>query len=749
VTEGASNTGDFVATSATQNKTFFERLKEQGDLFTAMALMAFMIIMVVPLPPIVMDMFLAISITISLLVLLVTFYVNNPIEFSIFPTLLLATTLFRLSLNVATTRLILMGGHSGGDAAGNIIQAFGHVVVGGNYVVGLVVFTILVVINFVVITKGSGRVAEVAARFTLDAMPGKQMAIDAELNSGVIDDVTARERRDLVMREADFYGAMDGASKFIRGDAIAGILITLINIVGGIIIGVVQNGLDIGTAIENYTILTIGDGLVGQIPALVISAAAGMLVTRVPDADQKSLHSQFGSQLFSSPRALMLLSATLFLFVFIPGLRLPFSILGCIFAVVAWQARHNDSRVVSPGGDGARAVGANGAPVESAEDSKSQEEDTLESLMSVEAIAIELGVDLISLVDENKGGNLVERISRIRRQIVQDTGLIVPSVTLRDNFSLDGGEYRILLRGEEIGRGRVVPRQHLAINPGDADSGLDGLKTIDPVFGLEAIWIIEKNRLDAQAKGYTVVDVPTVVTTHLTEILSQYGHELYSRNQLNNMLERVAEESPKLVEELVPDQLSRASVLRVFRNLLREGVSVRDATTIVEALAEHSTRLKDPNSLTEFVRQRLSRHITHRYATPEGVLHYIALAPDTEEAISRALHTSESGAMSLSLDPEQARLLLTGLRDAAESWNGAGDVVVLCPPLARGPLRMLSGKVIPRVAIVSAAELLPTIRLDRVASVSLERGVIIGKNKQLKSNAPRPNGDHNPVAKAG
>jgi flagellar biosynthesis protein FlhA len=306
-----------------------------------------------------------------------------------------------------------------------------------------------------------------------------------------------------------------------------------------------------------------------------------------------------------------------------------------------------------------------------------------------------------------------------------------------------------VLRGEEIGRGRVVPRQHLAINPGDADPGLKGLKTIDPVFGLEALWITDSGRLDAQAKGYTVVDVPTVITTHLTEILHQYGHELYSRNQLNNMLDRVGEENPKLVEELVPDQLPRSSVLRVFRNLLREGVSVRDATTIIEALAEHAPRLKDPNSLTEFVRQRLARHLTHRYATPEGYLHYIALAPDTEEVISRALHTSESGSMSLALDPEAARKLLTGLRDAAEAWNGPGDVVVLCPPLARGPLRNLSSKVIPRVAIVSAAELLPTIRLERVATVSMNDGVSFGKQKELKSNTGRPNGERTPVEQAG
>ena len=659
-----------------------------------------------------MDMFLALSITVSILVLLVTFYVNNPVQFSIFPTLLLATTLFRLSLNVATTRLILMGGHGGADAAGNIIQTFGHVVVGGNYVVGLVVFSILVVINFVVITKGAGRVAEVAARFTLDAMPGKQKAIDAELKAGHIDEPTARRRRDSIMKEADFYGAMDGASKVIRGDAIAGILITLINIVGGIIIGVVQNGLDLSTALENYTVLTIGDGLVGQIPALVISAAAGMLVTRVPDNDSQGLHGQFGSQLFSSPRALMMLSASLFLFVFIPGLRLPFFILGGIVGIAAWQNRHNDSYIGGSGPEGKPTVGADGQAVDaSGAAEEPDEETTLEGLMTVEAIAIELGVDLIQLVDESKGGNLVERISRIRRQMVQDLGLIVPSVHLRDNLRLDGGEYRVVLRGEEVGRGRVVPRQHLAINPGDAEPNLSGLKCIDPVFGLEALWITDKNKLDAQAKGYTVVDVPTVLTTHLTEILQQYGHELFSRNQLHNMLERVGEENPQLVEELIPDQLPRSSVLRVFRNLLREGVSVRDGTTILEALAEHAPRIKDANSLTEFVRQRLARHLTHRYATADNVLNYIALAPDTE-VIARSLHLRVR-LDEPRLDPENARRLLTGLRDAAEAWNGEGDVVVLCPPLARGPLRMLSGKVIPRVAIVSAAELLPTIRLQR------------------------------------
>jgi flagellar biosynthesis protein FlhA len=722
-----------LASTATSTSTIIDKIRSSGDIFTALLLMSFMVIMVAPVPPLAMDMLLAISIMLALLVLLVTFYVQNPIQFSIFPTMLLATTLFRLSLNVATTRLILLEGHEGGNAAGEIIRVFGQVVVGGNYVVGMVVFTILVVINFVVITKGAGRVAEVAARFTLDAMPGKQMAIDAELNSGHIDEKEAGRRRDVVGREADFYGAMDGASKFIRGDAIAGILITLINIVGGIIIGVVQNDLSLNTALQNYTVLTIGDGLVGQIPALVVSAAAGMLVTRVPDREDQQLHGQFAEQLFGSPRALAVLSGVLFSFMLIPGLRLPFFALGSLMGVIAWKTKDN-----KPLATGSQAGGtADGG--DEAVDADPNAEPSMSALLHVEPLALELGVDLINLVDERKGGNLIERIQRIRRQMVQDLGLIVPSVHLRDNLRLDGGEYRILLRGEEIGRGKVVPRQCMAINPGDAKAKLRGIKTKDPVFGLDAFWIADRNKMEAQSKGYTVVDVPTVLTTHLTEMLNQYGHELFGRTQLSDHLERVSEANPRLIEELMPDPVPRATILKIFRNLLREGVSVRDAQTILEAVSDHAGRITDPDALTEFVRQRLARHLTHRYAD-EGVLHYIGLAPDTEDAISRAIHSNDAGAISLALDPEQARLLLTGLRDAAESWSGSSEVVVLCPPLARGALRRLAEKVIPRVPIVSAAELLPTIRLERIAVVSLTDGVRTNQPNQLKDERNRPNG---------
>ncbi len=600
----------------------------------------------------------------------------------------------------------------GPEAAGNIIGTFGRVVIGGSYVVGLVVFVILVVINFIVISKGAGRIAEVAARFTLDAMPGKQMAIDADLNAGLINEGEARRRREFITREADFYGAMDGASKFIRGDAIAGILITLVNIIGGVLIGVLQEGLSLSDAAQVYTVLTIGDGLVSQVPALIISAAAGMLVTRVNDGEKLALHDQFSNQLFGSSRALGLLAAGLFSFVLMPGLRVPFFLLGLVAAVFAWRKAQDDRAAAGGVGRGASLEDPTAIPPDAGEA-------PVEALLKVEPIAVELGVDLILLVDEKRGGSLVERIQRIRRQVAQDVGLLVPPVHLRDNLKLESGEYRVLLRGEEVARGKVMARMLLAINPGDAKPGLRGHRGKDPVFGLESTWINEPQRLQAQTLGHTVVDVPTIVTTHLTEVIQQYGHELFSRQQLQELLDRVVQENPRLVEDLIPDVLSRGVVLKVFRNLLRERVSVRDVSAILEALADHASRVKDPDVLTEFVRHRLARHITRRFAAEDGVIHYIGLAPDAEEAISQGLHTGEGGAVNLTLDPADARRLLMGIRDAGDKWKGSVEVVLLSPPLARGPLRRLTEKVVPRIPVVSPAELLPEVRLERVAVVSL------------------------------
>ena len=684
----------------------FARLSQHRDLLLAASAFALLAIMVVPLPPLLLDMLIAGSFCLSLLVFLTTLYVRKPLEFSVFPTILLVATVYRLSLNVASTRLILLSSENGQSAAGRIIEAFGQFVVGGNYAVGLVVFVILVVINFIVVTKGAGRVAEVSARFTLDAMPGKQMAIDAELNAGVIDEREARRRRSEVSREADFYGSMDGASKFIKGDAIAGIVITLVNVIGGIFIGVVQGGMGFGEALQQYTILTIGDGLVGQIPALIVSAAAGMLVTRVPDEHVNTLDDQISNQLFGSPRVLGVLAAALGGFALVPGLRIPFALIGGVVGVVAWQINKH-------------------GPSESPEDEEAAEATRdrplgPEDLLGLEPLAIEVGIDLLYLVDEARGGDLVERIQRIRNQFAQDLGVVLPSVHLRDDMRLGGGSYRILLRGEEIGRGDVHARQHLAIDPGDATGKLKGIPGTDPVFGLPAFWIPQGQVLRAQAKGYTVVDVATVLTTHLTELLGLYSFELYDTSQLVRTLERTREASPRLVDDLVPDTLPRQALLKVFRNLLREGVSVRDVQSILETLADYAPKTKDADILTEFVRQRLARHITRRFADDEGRIHYLALGSDAEDAVTRGLQ-GEGGAMNLVMDPEQVRMLLEQIKLKSETFSGPGQLVVLCPPLARGPFRRLAERVVPRVPVLSPNELQAGARLERVGVVSLAR----------------------------
>ncbi len=683
-----------------------KQLTKNSDLLMAGAAFGLLGIMVVPLPSIVLDMLIAGSFCLSLLVFLTTLYVRKPLDFSVFPTVLLVTTVYRLSLNVASTRLILLSSEDGQSAAGRIIEAFGQFVVGGNYAVGLVVFVILVVINFIVVTKGAGRVAEVSARFTLDAMPGKQMAIDAELNAGLIDEHQAKIRRSEVSREADFYGSMDGASKFIKGDAIAGIIITLVNVIGGIFIGVVQGGMGFTEALEQYTILTIGDGLVGQMPALIVSAAAGMLVTRVPDEFVNTLDDQVGNQLFGSPRVLGVLAVALGGFALVPGLRVPFALVGGVIGVLAWQI--NKRGPLDPQAE------------EGAEETVRDRPLSPEDLLGLEPLAIEVGIDLLYLVDEARGGDLVERIQRIRNQFAQDLGVVLPSVHLRDDMRLEGGTYRILLRGEEVGTGTIHARQHLAIDPGDASGKLKGIPGTDPVFGLPAFWIPQSQVLRAQAKGYTVVDVATVLTTHLTELLHLYAHELYDTSQLVRTLERARQDSPRLVDDLVPDQLNRQALLKVFRNLLREGVSVRDVGSILEALAEYAPKTKDPDILTEFVRQRLARHITRRFSDDDGRIHYLALGGDAEDAVSRGLQ-GDNGSMNLVMDPDQVRQLLEQIKLKSETFAGPGQLVVLCPPLARGPFRRLAERVVPRVPVLSPNELQAGARLEKVGVIGFSR----------------------------
>jgi flagellar biosynthesis protein FlhA len=684
--------------------TIVDRIRDQGDFVLAGGVIGLVGIMLVPLPPFLLDLLLSSSIALALLLFLGAMYARKPVEFSVFPTVLLVATVFRLALNVASTRLILLHGSDGTSAAGSVIESFGQFVVGGNYVVGAIVFAILVIINFVVITKGSGRVAEVAARFTLDALPGKQMAIDAELNAGMIDESTARTRRSEVTREADFYGAMDGASKFIRGDAIAGIIITMVNVIGGAVIGVAQKGMPLGEAVQTYSILTIGDGLAGQVPALVVSIAAGMLVTRVQDVRDRALHLQVGSQLLENPRVMALVTAALLGLALIPGLRIPFLLLAALSGFLAWS----------------------GPPTVTEEDEdepspQASREPTPADLLPIETLAIEVAVDVLYLVDERRGGEILQRIQRIRSQFATDLGLLIPSVHLRDDMNLGNGQYVVRLRGEEIGRGRVYPRQHMALDPGTAQGQVEGIATTDPVFGLPAWWILDEHVLRAQQLGYSVVDVPTVLTTHLVELLYTHGHEIFDGPQLDEMLARISETDRRLVDDLVPDTLSRQTLLRVFRNLIREGISVRDGQTILEALARFADRTTEADVLTEFVRQGMARHITHRFTDEDGAIHYVRLAQDAEAAVLRGLQSTNGQAPNLVLDPEIARILIVGLREKVESYGGPGQAVVLCPPLARGALKRLLERVLPRIPVLSSAELLATAKLEPVGTVQLSQ----------------------------
>lgn len=684
--------------------SFMASVRANGDVALAFGVFGMLALLMVPLPPLMLDIFLALSITLSLLIFLVSLYVKRPVDFSSFPIILLIATLFRLSLNVASTRLILLNGASGPGAAGHVIEAFGNFVVGGNYVVGFILFSILLVINFIVITKGAGRVAEVAARFTLDALPGKQMAVDAELNAGLIDEKVAKRRRAEVSREADFYGAMDGASKFIKGDAIAAIVIMLINLLAGVIIGVGMHGLSLKTAAANYTLLTIGDGLASQVPALIVSSAAGLLVTRVSAVDEESLDAQFGTQLLGNPRALAVLAGLASTFILVPGLRIPFSVITVLLGGLAYVLRDVPEKVVTP------EAAAAAVPTEQ----------KIEDMLRVEPLVVEVGLDLVYLVDEKRGGALVERIQKIRKQVAQNLGVMLPPVHLRDNVRLGAGQYRVLLRGEVIGTGKIVAKQLLALDPGTATGTLAGTRGVDPVYGLKGFWIPEANKLRAQSQGFTVVDAPTVLTTHLDDLLRRHAHEVYGRQQLADALERVTADNPRLVEELIPDPLPRAAVLRVFRNLIAEGVGVRDTQAVLEALAEYAPRTRDPEVLTEFVRQRMCRAVTARFLGEDGTLYYLGLGSDAEDAVVRGLQGGEGGTMTLMLDPDTTRRLIGAIRSQTESWGGGGELVLLVPPLARGPIRRLLEKALPRVPVLSPGEIVPGTPLNRAAEIRLK-----------------------------
>jgi len=711
--------------------SWLKRILSGGEVLLPIAFVVVIMLMVIPVPTGVLDLFLALNISLSLMVLLLAIYTLRPLEFSTFPSVLLVLTLFRLSLNVASTRLILGRGAEGPGAAGHVIQAFGNFVVGGSYVVGTVIFLILVVINFVVITKGAGRIAEVAARFTLDAMPGKQLAVDAELNAGLLSEREARERRRAIEAEADFYGAMDGASKFVRGDAIAGVLIAGINIVGGLIIGVLQGGLGIQDAAQIYTTLTIGDGLVSQMPALLVSTAAGIIVTRA--ASGTDLGSEVTSQLLLNPRVLGTVAAILVGFAILPGLpSLPFLILSCAMGGVAYAMRAAADETAKKS---AAAAGA-----EAGKAGESSDVPARAALPTpLDVLELEVGYELVPLVDGKQGGELIERIRALRAQLGQELGIAIPPVHIRDNLQLKPGEYAVLLRGVEIARAETRVGYVLAINPGGADASFPGIPCKEPAFGLEALWVPAVDRERAQISGYTVVDVATVVVTHLTELIRRHAFELLGRQEVQAMLDQLAKTHPKAVEELVPQLLGVGGVQKVLQGLLRENVSVRDLLTVVEALADHAGTSKDPQVLMEHVRQALARSIVQRYVGRDRVLHVMTLAPALERAIGDSVHRNDDGAV-LALEPGLAQRLLGKLAEVAEPFALQGrQPVLLCSSGIRGHLRRFLERFLPSMVLLAPAEIPATVRLQSLGVVRVEddREAAAGEPGAAVFNVPR------------
>jgi flagellar biosynthesis protein FlhA len=659
------------------------------------AILSVVVLMIVPMPPLLLDLLLSIDIGLAVVLLLTAIYVKDAVEFSVFPSLLLVLTLLRLALNVAGTRLILLHGADGVDAAGHVIMAFGQFVVGGSFVVGIVVFVVLIAIQFVVINHGAVRISEVTARFTLDALPGKQMAIDADLNAGLIDERQARERRERIRREADFYGAMDGAIRFTQRDALAAILITGVNIVAGLIIGVLQYDMPLLEAAETFTILTVGEGLVTAIPALLVSMSGGLITTRA--ASEDGLGEEVASQLLTRARPLAVGAGTLFLFAAIPGLpKLAFIVVGGGLALLAYLNRH---AVVQAA---AEEPAATPAPSPS---------DTPE-VGTVDPLGVEVGYALISLVDEKQGGTLLSRIRAIRKQIALDSGLVVPPVHVADNLQLGPRTYAILVKGVEVARGELMPDRMLAINPGTASTTVEGLATREPAFGLPAFWIPTEQRDRASTAGYTVVDPTTALSTHLSEIVRGFLPDLLSRQHTKELLDKVAQSSPRLVEDLVPKVLATGDVQRVLRQLLRERVPIRDLTTILEALSDAAAVTKDPDALTEAVRAQLGRSICKLYQSDRGELVTINLAPTLEERLMRSIVRTDQGAV-LALEPAEAQNMAGKIARALE--QAVAQPVLLCTPALRPHLWRLFSRVLPTIGVLSHSEVPSHIRIAPVA----------------------------------
>lgn len=684
----------------------FEKYSKNVDLLMAIAILAILAVMIIPLPAVLLDLALTLSLASSILILLVSLYAKRALDFSVFPSLLLLTTLFRLSLNVATTRLILSEGQGGSASAGAVVHAFGSFVVGDNYVIGFIVFMILIIINFVVITKGSGRVAEVAARFTLDAMPGKQMSIDADLNAGLINEEQARKRRKEIEGEADFYGAMDGASKFVRGDAIAGIIIMAVNIIGGLLIGVLQHGLDIATAAETYTKLTIGDGLVTQIPALIISTAAGIIVTRTGSDDD--MGTEVVTQLFLNPRAMYIGGGVIAFLGMVPGLPgVPFFTLAGGFAAVGWVVERFQKEEAFE------------AKRKSDEQAAKPEKEKVETLLPLDLVELEVGYGLINIVESQQSGDLLERIVSIRKQFALDMGIIVPSIHIRDNLQLEPGEYRVLIKGNRVGGGTLRPDYLMAMDPGNTTARVDGIPTREPAFGLDALWIGKSSREEAELAGYTVVDLPTVMATHLTEIVRTHAHELLGRQEVAGLVENLKKSYPKVVEDLIPDPLSIGVVVKVLQNLLREQVSIRDLLTIFETLADEAGRTKDADLLTESVRKAMARGISARYKDDRSKINVMNLDSRLEELVSNSLLQTDQG-VQLVMDPRAASDMIEGIASTIERHPEiAGQPILLVSPTTRRHISKLTNRFIPQLVVLSHNEISTDVNIRSVATVEI------------------------------
>ena len=655
-----------------------------GNLGVPLALLIILAMVILPMPPFLLDVAFTFNIALSIVVLLVCVYALRPLDFAAFPTILLIATLMRLALNVASTRVVLLKGHEGGDAAGKVIEAFGSVVIGGNYVVGIIVFLILVLINFVVVTKGAGRIAEVSARFTLDAMPGKQMAIDADLNAGLVTADEAKQRRADVTNEADFYGSMDGASKFVRGDAIAGILILVINLIGGLLIGMLQHGLDFSTAVEFYSLLTIGDGLVAQIPSLLLSTAAAIMVTRQNTTED--MGGQIIQQMFASPRALAVSGIVLFIMGIVPGMpHFSFLTLAAAAGGGAWwlYKKQQKAEVVAQ-------EQVETDLVHSAEETEEEQKElNWDDVMPVDMVGLEVGYRLIPMVDKLQGGQLLNRIKGVRKKLSQDLGFLVPSVHIRDNLDLMPGAYRVTLMGVVVGESEVYPDRDLAINPGQVFGELKGVEVKDPAFGLDAIWIETSQREHAQTLGYTVVDSSTVVATHLNQILQRQAHDLLGHEEVQQLLDMLTKTSPKLVEELVPAKLSISSLLKVLQNLLKEQVPLKDFRSVAEALTDAVTKTQDTIALTAAVRVSLSRLIVQTINGAELEIPVITLDPKLEQLLLGSVQQSGGGEEGMVLEPNMAEKLQSSLLEAAHKQEMLGKPAIL---LVAAPVRPLMAK---------------------------------------------------------